>query len=268
MVTVHDPLPERAPAHVLDVLDRTILRVEVGSTVYGTGRPGMEDHDQMGVFIMSPEDVLGTRPTSDKTWRTAKEGERSTPTDIDLSLYSAQKFVALAAQGNPSILVALFTPKDKIFQVTDAGRMLRGDTGLFHTKQAGWRFLGYMRAQFTRMEQSRLGERAPRSNRPELVAEHGYDTKFAMHAVRLGFQGKEFIETGRMALPIPSPQGDILRAIRAGNVPYDEVRQMGKSLDADLWAQIEAADIPERPDREDVDALLFDMHKAEWAGEW
>ena len=36
-----------------------------------------------------------------------------------------------------------------------------------------------------------------RVNRPELIAAHGYDTKYAGHVLRLGYQGIEFLETGR-----------------------------------------------------------------------
>jgi hypothetical protein len=37
----------------------TILLVRVGSTAHGTGLPGKEDQDEMGVVIESPIDVLG-----------------------------------------------------------------------------------------------------------------------------------------------------------------------------------------------------------------
>ena len=37
----------------------TILLVEVGSTAHGTGLPGGEDHDEMGVVIETPAQVLG-----------------------------------------------------------------------------------------------------------------------------------------------------------------------------------------------------------------
>jgi hypothetical protein len=39
--------------------ESTILLVEVGSTAHGTGLRGGEDHDEMGVLIESPEEVLG-----------------------------------------------------------------------------------------------------------------------------------------------------------------------------------------------------------------
>jgi RNA repair pathway DNA polymerase beta family len=39
--------------------DSTILLVEVGSTAHGTGLPGGEDHDEMGVVVEPPTQVLG-----------------------------------------------------------------------------------------------------------------------------------------------------------------------------------------------------------------
>ena len=37
----------------------TILLVEVGSTPHGTGIPGGEDHDQLGVVVELLHEVLG-----------------------------------------------------------------------------------------------------------------------------------------------------------------------------------------------------------------
>jgi predicted nucleotidyltransferase len=257
---------DRAPGHVHEYLRHTIMRCEVGSTVYGTGLPGLEDHDEMGVYILPPQDVLGTRDNDDKVWRTAKEGERSTPTDIDLSLYSARKYVRLAAAGNPSILAPLFTPGEKIFQLTPAGSALRNRAYLFWSKQAGARFLGYMDSQIKRMEDFRAGIRSPRSNRPELVAEHGYDTKFAMHALRLGYQGIEFQFTGKMTLPIPDETGELLRSVRRGEIEYDDFMERAMALRHDLIVAIDHTTAPERPDGDMVNALLKDMHSLHWGG--
>lgn len=53
---------------------------------------------------------------------------------------------------------------------------------------------------------------------PELVAVHGYDTKYAMHAVRLGVQGVGLLTTGRVTLPVPDRNGTYLRRVRRGEV--------------------------------------------------
>jgi hypothetical protein len=52
---------------------------------------------------------------------------------------------------------------------------------------------------------------------------NGYDTKYAMHALRLGFQGIELLTTGRITLPVPEPHRAYLRSIRRGERPLAEV---------------------------------------------
>src|SRR5947199_7750672 len=70
--------------------EATILLVEVGSTAHGTGLPGGEDHDEMGVVIERPEAVLGLDPRGFTTvmQRTQPEGTRSGPGDTDRTLHS------------------------------------------------------------------------------------------------------------------------------------------------------------------------------------
>ena len=264
-MTTTDPLRAAAPDHLVPFLDAAILRVQVGSEVYGTAIDSSSDHDEMGVFVLSPQNVLGISPTDDKTWRTAAEGARSTSDDFDLSMYSARKYVSLATQGNPSILVALFTPDHQTLTCTQEGLLLRESAHLFHTKQSAQRFLGYMTAQFKRMEDSRAGTRAPRSNRPELIEKFGYDTKFAAHAVRLGFQGLEFVRSGTMQLPIPDPEGEVLRGIRRGTAAYEEVVNLGEDLTNALKNAIDTADIPSYPDRDRISQMLSDIHFLAWS---
>jgi hypothetical protein len=68
-------------------------------------------------------------------------------------------------------------------------------------------FLGCAKAAPLIMQRQRLvGERGQRDvNRVELIERFGYDTKYAMHMLRLGHQGVEFLESGRLTLPIRDP---------------------------------------------------------------
>ena len=50
-----------------------------------------------------------------------------------------------------------------------------------------------------------------------------YDTKYAMHALRIGLQGVELLQTGRISLPVSEPERSMLRAVRAGDVALKEV---------------------------------------------
>ena len=103
--------------------------------------------------------------------------------------------------------------------------------------------------------------------REELVAAHGYDTKYAMHCARLGFQGLELVTERRMALPIADEPGEWLRAVRRGDVPFDEWWQRVLSLDAMLEAKLSDESIPEQCDAATIEAWTVATHLALWAGE-
>jgi uncharacterized protein len=76
---------------------------------------------------------------------------------------------------------------------TELGTELRELRPAVLSRQAGRGYLGYLRGQKERL----LGSRGQKNvNRPELVAAHGYDTKYAMHAARLGYQGLDLLGTG------------------------------------------------------------------------
>src|ERR1700689_4215028 len=68
--------------------ENTILLVEVGSTAHGTGIPGGEDNDELGVVVESPSGVLGLTEPGFRTvmQRTQPEGSRSGPGDTDRTL--------------------------------------------------------------------------------------------------------------------------------------------------------------------------------------
>ncbi len=50
-----------------------------------------------------------------------------------------------------------------------------------------------------------LGSRHSPNRDREVSERHGYDTKYAMHALRIGHQGIELMEHGHITLPAPEP---------------------------------------------------------------
>ncbi len=242
----------------------TILRCQVGSGVHGTAIDGQDDRDEMGVCAEPPEYVVGLRQFEQYIYRTQPEGVRSGPGDLDLTVYSLRKWMRLALAGNPTMLLPLFVPEQEIVQVTAAGRELRAASDMVVSRQAGHRFLGYLRAQRDNM----LGLRGGRhTNRPELVEKHGFDTKFAMHMVRLGVQGVELLETGRITLPIPEPWLAWLRDLRMGRHSRDDALAAATELEARLEDLTGSADLPERPDTARADGWLVDVHQRAWTGD-
>jgi predicted nucleotidyltransferase len=178
-----------------------IIRSLVGSTIHGLELEGTDDRDEMGICIEPPEYVIGLHHFETWVYRTKPEGVRSEAGDLDLVVHSLRKFARLALNGNPTVLLLLYVEPEALLVRTPLGDELQALAPAFASRRAGKAFLGYLTAQKQRL----LGERGQlRVKRPDLVDQHGYDTKYAMHMLRLGYQGRELLETGRISLPMRS----------------------------------------------------------------
>jgi len=215
----------------------------------------------MGICVEPPEYVIGLSRFEQYIYRSQPEGHRSGPGDLDLVVYSLRKWLRLALSGNPTVLLPLFVPDSEVVEITHLGADLRARPELVVSRQAGARFLGYLRAQRDRL----LGVRGgTHTNRPELVAIHGFDTKYAMHMVRLGVQGVELLETGRITLPIPEPWLTWLRDLRHGRHTRQEALDAAAELEARLDKLADRTDLPARPDHDAANAWLVDAYRSTW----
>jgi len=95
------------------------------------------------------------------------------------------------------------------------------------------------------------------------VAMHG-NTKFAGHMVRLGVQGVELLETGRMTLPMPEPWRTWIRDLRQGKHTEQEAIDAADELEARLKRLTETADLPERPDTARANRWLIETYQQAW----
>ena len=248
----------------------TILRGTVGSTLHGLHHGGQDDRDEMAVFLEPPEFLVGLRlARSGRQWsqfehyveRTQPEGARSGPGDLDLVAYSLRKWLRLALAGNPTVLLLLFSPADSLLVCTESGRKLRELAPAIVSRRAGPRYLGYLRTQKERL----LGARGQRRvNRPELIEAHGFDTKYAMHVVRLGHQGIELLTTGRLTLPMPEPARSEIMAIRRGERSEAEVVAEIERVERELVRANEESPLRDKPDHETVTAFVVDAYRAAW----
>lgn len=259
--------------------DGLILRVQVGSGVHGTAIDGQDDRDELGICLeparfvtgvdLVPSGVTGEGPRlpfeqyeRHTAWdRPGGVANRSGAGDLDVVVYSARKWARLALAGNPTVLLVLFVPDGDVVHRDPVGAELVANAHRFVSRQAAARFLGYLRSQRAGM----TGESSARTNRPELVAVHGFDTKYAMHALRLGMQGVELLSTGRITLPVPQPQRDYLRAVRRGEVPLADVVHAIDTAERQLLALHDSDRVPAHPDTDWVNDWLHRAHLNYWA---
>lgn len=241
--------------------ENLILLTQVGSGLHGVSVDGQDDRDEMGLCIEPPSCVIGLERFEQYQFRTQPDGARSGPGDLDKTVYSLRKWARLAAQGNPTVLLLLFVPESEIVSTNWAGRVVQGDAGLFLSKECGHRFIGYLDAQWERL----LGMRSRRTNRPELIEQYGFDSKFAYHAVRLGLQGVELLQTGRITLPIPEPDRTWLKELRVGKHSKEEAVERINDLRADLEKLTATCDLPDRPDYGKINEWLTETYQLWWA---
>jgi hypothetical protein len=256
-----------------------ILRVQVGSGVHGTSISGQDDRDEMGVCLEPPQFVTGLARVPNgisgggpsvvfeqyerhTAWdKPGGIANRSGAGDLDVVIYSARKWARLALAGNPTVLLVLFVPENEIVFLNEAGAELTDNADRFVSRLAAGRFLGYLNAQKAAITDPVRAH----TSRPELVAAHGYDTKHAMHALRLGLQGIELLTTGRITLPVPQPHREYLRSIRRGEVPLAEVIDAVSEAEARLADLQEHSSLPGEPDRQWVDDWLHRSYLDFWA---
>jgi uncharacterized protein len=252
--------PYNTPWH-RDVAERnTILRTQVGSGLHGVTVAGTDDRDEMGVCIEPPEAVIGLEKFEQYQYRTQPEGVRSGAGDLDLVVYSLRKWAKLAAAGNPTVLLLLFVPAHEIVQIQQPGFELQHNAEMFLSREVGRRFIGYLDAQRDQM----LGLRSKHTNRPELIDLYGFDTKFAYHAVRLGLQGAELLNTGHISLPIREPWRAWLHDLRIGKVGKQAVLDCIGDFRQELVELTETADLPAKPDYQRLNAWLTDTYTQWW----
>lgn len=230
---------------------------EIGSHAHGLATPE-SDHDYMGIYIEPKTALIGLEPSENVLRvRDKPEGVKSAPGDEETSFYPLRKYVKLACEGNPTILTLLFTPT---LTVPDQIG-LQANRHLFLSKQIAARHIGYAEG----MRQRITGERAPRTNRPELIAKHGWDTKAGFHAIRLLIQGAEMLETGNMTMPMELFRWyQLLMGVRNGQVTQSAALATIEGLRWLIADAEQSSPLPDRPDMSKVNAWLVDTHETYW----
>jgi hypothetical protein len=122
-------------------------------------------------------------------------------------------------------------------------------------------YLGYLQAQKQRL----TGERGQkRVHRPELEAMYGFDTKYAMHMLRLGFQGVELLTTGSLSLPMQEPERSYLRDVRLGRISEQQCLTRATELERELSDLATTSLLPDAPDESRVAGWMVDAYRRRW----
>ena len=160
----------------------TLIHLFVGgSELHGAKVGSTDDLDLYGIFLDPPSVVLGIAPRTHFVWSTADDERRNGPDDVDLTLYSLRRWAQLAAKGNATALHFLFA--DATAVSAPEWLTLQARRELFLSRHSAAQFLGFAGNQLQRI----TGEKGSgaKGQRPEYIGRFGYDTKAAMHCLRL-----------------------------------------------------------------------------------
>jgi uncharacterized protein len=237
----------------------TIIHLFVGgSELHGAKVGATDDLDIYGVFLDDPAVVLGLEPRKHFVWSTAADDRRNGPEDVDLTMYSLRRWAQLAAKGNATALHFVFA--DTTAASNDLWRLVQACRELFISRQSAEQFLGFAGNQLRRI----TGEqgRGAKGRRPEYESVFGYDTKAAMHCLRLYLECIELMRAGTITLP--RPERNFLIEARSGLWTLETFLAEADKLRREAEASAHTSSLPESVDLRAISDLLARVHLAAW----
>jgi len=229
-----------------------------GSELHGAKVGATDDTDLYGVYIEPPEQALGLDPLEHFVWSTAGDERRNGPDDVDVMLYSLRKWAAMAAKGNATALHFLFAEPKEV--AAASWRSIQGNHTAFLSRASAQQFLGFADNQFKRL----TGEKGSgkKGQRPEYIGKFGYDTKAAMHGLRLLYECLELMVHGRITLP--RPEKDLLIEVRSGNWRLEKVLRHAQKLFHEVETAVQSSLLPEQVDRGAISNVIARVHLEFW----
>ena len=261
---------------------RTILKILAGSHIHGL-QAETSDQDFEAIVIEPLSEAVGLGQPWEETERIGQKDAHGHKI-ADTKWFSLRKWCRMAAKGNPNFLLMLFAPSTHLIRHDARGSDLRDMKEAFLSKQAIKPHLGYMQGQRSRMvnHQRAFAEANLSSNevavkfgaghgrglpRFELIEKYGYDTKFAMHLLRLGYQGLELAKLGKITLPIVEEDRQLLLKVRRGEFDLPWVLKWADDLEAAMKAAFDASTLPEHPDYATIESWMQLTYIRTWTAE-
>lgn len=170
---------------------------------------------------------------------------------FDFSIYSIVRYFHLAMENNPNILDSLFTPNNCVTHCTSIGQMIREKRQEFLHKGSWHKFKGYAYSQI-----SKIKTKTPtKGKRLESVKQHGFDTKYSYHIVRLLYEAEQILQHRDLDLQL---HNEHLKAIRRGEVSLEDLLAWATEKEKYLERLYEESKIPYGPDEDKIKQLLLD----------
>jgi predicted nucleotidyltransferase len=238
----------------------TLIQLFIGgSELHGAKVGATDDLDLYGVFLDGPDVTLGLQPRQHFVWSTASDEKRNGPEDVDVTLYSVHRWAELAVKGNATALHFLFA--DATATSSESWMKIQKQRQLFLSRRSAEQFIGFAGNQLKRM----TGEkgRGAKGRRPEYEGPFGYDTKAAMHCLRLYLECIELMRDGFITLP--RPEKDFLIEARSGKWTLERFMREAELLHSEAHEAATQSRLPEAVSIPAISALLAEVCLDAWS---
>ena len=169
--------------------------------------------------------------------------------EYDFQIFSIVKYFDLLMRNNPTVIDSLFVPYNCIIHCTAVGNLIRENRKLFLSKECFTKFKGYAFSQLHKMQ-----TKDPKGKRKEIREKYGYDTKYAVHLVRLLGECEQILMHGDLDI---QQNNEHLKAIRRGEVAEAEVYKWFKEKEPVLEKLFVESKLREKANEDEIKALLL-----------
>lgn len=248
------------------------LQYEVitGSVAYGvTGESS--DWDVYG-FCIPPKDTLwphlrgeiegfSTKENRFEQWSEHHIFNKNNGRTYDCSIYNIAKFFRLVMDNNPNMIDCLFVPRRCVLFSTPVAEHVRTHRKEFLHKGSWHKFKGYA---YSQMAKIRNKTNSSNPKRADDIKKHGYDTKFAMHLVRLMCEVEQILTEGDLDLERNREQ---LKKVREGLHSFEEIQKWFSDKERSLESAYIDSRLPYKADEERIRQILMECLESHYGSE-
>ncbi|MGE3778663.1 MAG: nucleotidyltransferase domain-containing protein [Pirellulaceae bacterium] len=227
---------KREPLHGLGselvrhgLFDRVVFRCVIGSRAFGLESEA-SDTDRRGIYLAPAE----------LHWSLFGVPEQLENDETQEAYWELQKFLVMALKANPNILECLYTPLIEL--ATPLAEELLSLRSIFLSRVVYRTYNGYVMSQFKKIQS-------------DIRNQGRVKWKHVMHLIRLLLAGITVLREHHVPVQVGEHRANLL-AIKAGEVPWDDVERWRLSLHRAFDEAYERTSLPERPDYERANRFL------------
>lgn len=227
----------------------------VGSHLYGLTTP-QSDKDFKGFGFESIDHILGLKNTEQQEYKTP--GIEDGPNKIEGTIFTVKRYLQLCLTSNPTVIEIAFANDQYHLYSSDLGRKIcKFVRENLLTKALFKPYSAYHMAQIRKLQSmNRTGKRA------EMVEEHGYDLKFAMHAYRLARQCTIVMKEGTLRPTLDPEDVKVCMDLRTGGIyDKDAALKLLEDVDKEMYSAYSISTIKESPDFNTVNDFCVSLYR-------